>query len=111
MKIVKRVFVGQLEIDPKGGSIWLNDLIGCLLRIKNLNFNNQIEKFGMIDIRGGEAFMLGDSSQVPEEIEEIEKIVELLLLKVHQSSKVEDKVKFLQSVFYMINKNLEKEKK
>lgn len=54
MRLVKRV-TGLLEIDPEMGKIWLNSMSGCALRVNNIEFENEEDKFSFIDIQGNKA--------------------------------------------------------
>ncbi len=61
MRLVKFV-VGQLEVEPNEGNIWLNLANGAnLLRITNIKFQNIIQKFSNIDIHQDIGFMIKES--------------------------------------------------
>lgn len=68
MKLVKRV-TGLLEVDPDSGKIWLNSISGCLLRVNNLKFENDMEKFTTIDIRDNVAVFHNSSLESDIEFE------------------------------------------
>jgi len=68
MKLVKRVS-GILEVDKESGKIWLNTVNGCILRINKLIFENEKEKFSMIDITDNIALFYDDNSDSDNEFE------------------------------------------
>jgi hypothetical protein len=55
--IIKYFTSAELIVDPAQGKIWVN-APNCILRIQGLKFNNEIEKFSMIDINGSDSFMM-----------------------------------------------------
>ena len=97
MTITKEIFLGTLEIDLDRGVIWLNSYEKCLLRICQLDFKQKVEKFNMIDIAGGEAFMLKgtDNSNNEEVLDKLKEVVHLLISKIDGAK---DKEKFLNEV-------------
>lgn len=106
MNIVKKIFLGSLEVNPKEGKFWLNDINRCILRGCRIDFKSEYEKFGMIDITGSNAFMIQDSINSEEEefTENLENVIQLLLFQVYQNNKlVVTKKEFLDLVYEMIN--------
>ena len=104
MRAVKKILSGSLELEPEIGKIWLCDLNGCVLRISKLDFQNNLEKFDMIDVSGNTAYMIKngvDPVASDEVIGKLEEILNCLLLKV---SRDDEPKKFLKEVLDMVNK-------
>ncbi len=110
MRIVKKILLGSLELEPEAGKIWLCDVTGCVLRATRLDFKQIAEKFDVVEINKSDAYMVRgivDQTYV-EEVGEIEKIVDLLFLKVYQNGEVENRLDFLKNVFNTISELVEK---
>ena len=111
MRVVKKILLGSLELEPETGKIWLCDLTGCVLRISKLDFKNNLEKFDMIDISENKVYMTKngvDQIISDEVIGKLEEVINLLLLKVSQESKPKE---FLKEVFDIVNKFILETKK
>lgn len=113
MRIVKKILLGSLELEPEAGKIWLCDLTGCVLRATKLDFKQIAEKFDIVEIFKSDAYMQrGSLDQTHgDEVGEIEKIVDLLLLKAYQNGEVKNRLEFFQNVFNTISELVENEKK
>jgi len=106
VNIVKRIFLGSLEVSPKEGKFWLNDINRCILRGCRIDFKSEHEKFGMIDITGDKAFMSEDCISLEEEelTKSLENIMQLLLFQVYQNNRlIVTKKEFLDLVYEMID--------
>ena len=113
MRIVKKIILGSLELEPEAGKIWLCDLTGCVLRATRLDFKQITDKFDAVEINKNEAYMVRGSRDPTheDEVGEIEKIVDLLFLKICQNSEVNNRLEFLKNVFNTISELIEKNNK
>ena len=106
MNIVKKIFLGSLEVNPKEGKFWLNDINRCILRGCRIDFKSEHEKFGIIDIVGNKASMSEDCISLEEEefTESLENIMQLLLFQVYQNNKlIVTKKEFLDLIYEMVS--------
>ena len=104
MRVVKKILLGSLELEPETGKIWLCDLNGCVLRVSKLDFQNNLEKFDMIDISGNCAYMIknGVDQAISEGVVgKLEEIMNLLLLKVGCNNNPKE---LLKKVFNVVDK-------
>lgn len=59
MKTQKYISLAKFIVNPDEGKIWVN-APDCILRVQGTQFVNKKEKFSMIDINGGKAFMMDE---------------------------------------------------
>lgn len=68
MTIRKDIPFCSIEIGKN--SLWVNSINGCILRIANLNFTQDFDKFTRVDIQGNNAYVIeeveSDGGQVTE---------------------------------------------
>lgn len=92
----KSVTLGFLDVEPEQGKIWLNSP-NCTLRIQGLDFKNIREKFSMIDINNGVAYMIEENSNDKAEIETfMEKSLVLLYTEMSNNQEM-NQTEFLEN--------------
>lgn len=104
--ITKNISIGSLDIDPKGGRIWLN-CPNCLLRIQNLRFNKVEEKFSMIDINGNDVWMMPGNLVDEPYSDFLEKITSSIIPKVSEMTLNEREI-LLDRLVLKIKEELDK---